>query len=324
MYFSLLLAACDDESVDRAPIPPPSFEVVHGWPDLPDGELLGQASGVGVQLDGDVMVFRRADREWGSGALSTEPIAAPTVMRFDAESGALVSAVGAGAFAMPHGLTVAPDGHLWLTDVALHQVFELDEAGNVIRTFGERGVFGADEAHFNMPTDVAVAGDGTFWVADGYGNGRVLKFAPDGTLIAVWGGIGTEPGKFLVPHGIALDPDGNVYVADRGNARVQAFTPDGELRGVWQSEALGRPWSIAFDPDGLAYVVDGGDQPQTGPDRARIVVAGPDGAPITSFATFGNQDGELIWPHDIAIGLDGSVYVVEVGAGRRCQKFERF
>ena len=81
-----------------------------------------------------MFVFRRAERDWNGGTLATEPIASPTVLRFDADTGALLSSFGGGAFAMPHGLTVDAAGHLWLTDVALHQVFELDEAGNILFT----------------------------------------------------------------------------------------------------------------------------------------------------------------------------------------------
>ncbi len=316
-----ILLACTEETLAPTPVPAPSYEVVPGWPAFTEGELLGQCSGVGVEADGSVLVFRRAGKDWNGGPIAPDIIAEDTVLRFDAETGELLGSFGGGEFAMPHGLTVDDSGHVWLTDVALHQVFELDVSGTILRSFGERGVAGFDEAHFNMPTDVAVAGDGTFYVSDGYGNGRVLKFAATGELLGTWGQLGTEPGQLLVPHGIALGPDGNVYVADRGNARVQSFSPDGAFIGLWKSEELGRPWAIAFGPDGFAFVVDGGDQPASGPDRARILIADGNGTVISSFASFGNHDGELIRPHDIAVADDGSVYVVEVGQGKRAQKY---
>lgn len=315
------LAACEEETLDPAPVPAPELEVVHGWPVVADGELLGQVSGVGVEADGSVLVFRRGPKDWNGGPIPADVIEEATVLRFDAESGALLGSFGSHAFAMPHGLTVDARGHVWLTDVALHQVYELDASGALLRSFGERGVPGADDAHFNMPTDVAVAADGTFYVSDGYGNGRVLRFAADGTLLGSWGQLGVGPGQFITPHGIAIGPEGNVYVADRGNARVQSFSPEGTFLAEWKGEALGRPWSIAFGPDDLAYVVDGGDQPSSGPDRARILVADGGGAVVSSFGSFGNQDGQLNRPHDIAVSDDGSVYVVEVGQGKRAQKF---
>ncbi|NUO53311.1 MAG: hypothetical protein HOV80_31060 [Polyangiaceae bacterium] len=315
-------AACTDETLSPAPEPTNgSYQVAHGWPAFTEGELLGQCSGVGIEADGSVLVFRRAGKDWNGGPIEPDMITEPTVLRFDPDTGELLGSFGAADFAMPHGLTVDSRGHIWLTDVELQQVFELDAAGTILRSFGERGIAGADESHFNMPTDVAVADDGTFYVSDGYGNGRVLKFAASGELLGTWGQLGAEPGQFITPHGIALGPDGNVYVADRGNARVQSFSPDGAFIAQWKSEELGRPWSIAFGPDGSAFVVDGGDQPPRGPDRARILIADESGTVISSFASFGNQDGELIRPHDIAVADDGSVYVVEVGVGKRAQKF---
>ncbi len=296
------------------------YAVVADWPHLPDGMLLGQVSGVGVDASGGVMLFRRAARDWVT-PLPTDPIADPTILRFDAKTGALSESLGAGQFAMPHGLTIDAKGHLWVTDVALQQVFELDATGRVLLTLGERGVAGDDETHFNMPTDVAVADDGTFFVSDGYGNSRVVRFSPEGRFERSWGEVGVLPGQFVVPHGIALGPDGNVYVADRGNARVQIFDRDGTFVGKWESAALGRPWSIAFDADGLAFVVDGGDQPASGPDRARILEVDERGQIVGSFGSVGAAPGQMRQPHDIAVGSDGSVYVVEVGAGKRAQKF---
>lgn len=302
--------------------PAPTFDVVAGWPKMPNGEALGQVSGVGIDAKGDVVLFRRAERDWVN-PLPTDPIPSPTIVRFDPKSGALLESFGAGEFAMPHGLTVDRSGHLWVTDVALHQVFELDARGNVLLTLGERGIPGNDETHFNMPTDVAVADDGTFFVSDGYGNARVVRFGPDGHFELAWGEPGTLPGQLLVPHGIALGPDGNVYVADRGNARVQIFDRNGGFRGVWQGDALGRPWSITFDAEGFAFVVDGGDQPVVGPDRARILEVDGKGSVVGSFGSVGHAPGQMVQPHDIAVGPDGSVYVVEVGTGRRAQKFAR-
>ena len=299
------------------------YEVVHGWPVVPEGTLLGQVSGVGIDGHGDVSIFRRAERDWFGGSLSTDRIAAATIMRFDGATGALVSAFGAAQFAMPHGLAIDANDHLWVTDVALHQVFELDETGSVLRSWGEAGVPGNDSTHFDKPTDVAVAEDGSFYVSDGYGNARIVKFDANGQFEFAWGEHGSGPGQFATPHGIAFGPDGNLYVADRGNARVQIFDRQGAFVDMWKSDELGRPWAITFDDRGIALVVDGGDQPAQPPDRASIHEVDSTGHIVGSFGSFGNQDGQLIYPHDIAVGRDQAVYVVEVGVGRRAQKFVR-
>ena len=316
--FSTAIAGCGDEGIAPAP-EPASFHVLSGWPRIPEGTVLGQVSGVGIDSAGDVLFLRRAERDWVGATLLTNPILVPTVMRFDAATGELRAAIGAGLLAMPHGLSVDKHNHLWVTDVALHQVFELDANGALLRTFGERGVSGDDSSHFFMPTDVAIADDGSFFVSDGYGNARIVKFGADGHFELAWGEHGSLPGQFSVPHAIALGPDGNLYVADRGNARVQIFDTQGGLQGIWQSEALGRPWSIAFDDRGHAFVVDGGDQKP--PGRARVIEVGANGETVTSFGSYGTEDGQFIDPHDIAVGHDGAVYVVEVGLGRRGQKF---
>jgi peptidylamidoglycolate lyase len=295
------------------------YEVAKDWPKLPAGTLLGQVSGVGIDPDGLPLVFRRAEHDWVT-PLPTDPLPESTILRIDPDTGELVQGLGAGLFAMPHGLTVDPKGHLWLTDVSLHQVVELDATGHELLRLGERGVPGVDEAHFNMPTDVAVAEDGTFFVSDGYGNSRVVRFSPEGRYELSWGSAGSEPGQFLTPHGIALGPDGDVYVADRGNARVQVFDQRGNLKHIWQSPDLGRPWSVAFDEAGRGFVVDGGDQVPTG-DHAKVLLVDASGKVVSSFGSYGADPGQMRQPHDLAIGHDGSVYVVEVGPGKRVQKF---
>ena len=187
---------------------PPSYRVVHGWPHVPRGELLGQVSGVGIGAQGDVLVFRRASRSWlsSSDTLSTEPIAEPTVLRFSAETGELVAAWGARQFAMPHGLSVDHPGNVWLTDVALHQVFKLDPDGRQLLTLGQRGVPGSDRTPFNRPTDLAQGPNGSIYVSDGYRNTRVIQFGPGGEFVRQWGQPGSAPASSTCPMGSPWTP----------------------------------------------------------------------------------------------------------------------
>ena len=91
---------------------------------------------------------------------------------------------------MPHGITADSQGNFWVTDVGSHQVHKLDKDFKTIFTLGEKLVPGNDEKHFCKPTDVAVASNGYFFVADGYCNSRVLKFDPNGKLVDIFGAAG--------------------------------------------------------------------------------------------------------------------------------------
>lgn len=253
--------------------------------------------------------------------MSTDPITAPTVLLFDGASGQQRGAWGAGRFAMPHGLTVDGQDNAWVTDVALHQVFKFTNDGALLLTLGERGVPGDDSVHFNRPTDVAVAPDGSFYVSDGYRNSRVVHFSKEGRYLLSWGRKGSRPGEFEVPHSIARDATGQVYVADRSNARIQVFDSVGHFISEWKGPELGRPWAVRVGADGYVYVVDGGDQPTTPPDRARVLVLTRQGRVVESFGRFGNYDGQFVWPHAVAVATDGTVYVGDVSTGRRVQKF---
>jgi DNA-binding beta-propeller fold protein YncE len=181
---------------------------------------------------------------------------------------------------------------------------------------------GLDGKHFDKPTDVAVAPDGSFYVSDGYGNSRVAKFSSKGEFILDWGRKGDQPGEFSLPHSIAMDREGRLYVADRSSSRLQVFKGDGTFLYQWKNAELGRPWAVAFAPDGYLYVLDGGDIKPWPPDHAHIVRMDLSGHILEKWASFGNYDGQLFWGHGIAVGSDGAVYVGEI-AGRRVQKFAR-
>src|SRR5262249_54031419 len=109
---------------------------------------------------------------------------------------------------------------------------------------------------FNLPTNVAIARSGDLYITDGYGNSRVHKFSAEGKLLFSWGEPGTGPGQFNLPHGIALDRHGLVYVADRENSRIQIFTPEGTYLRQWTDTA--RPMQIFFNDENRAFVCDVG------------------------------------------------------------------
>jgi peptidylamidoglycolate lyase len=199
-------------------------------------------------------------------------------------------------------------------------VFKFSADGRLLLKLGEAGTPGANEGHFNRPTDVAVLKDGSLVVSDGYENTRVARFAADGTFLLAWGSPGTGPGQFNLPHGIDVDDSGHVFVADRGNSRVQVFDTSGHFLAEWRSPDVGRPYAVAVSPEAKAFVADGGDQPTEPPDRSGVAVLDREGRVLTRFGRFGNYDGQFQIAHDIALGRDGAVYVADV-LGQRVQKF---
>ena len=285
-----------------------AYQVVHGWPQLPDGFALGQVSGVGVDSHNHVWVFHRGDRP---------------ILCFDGDSGRILASWGDGMFTTPHGLSVDHRDNVWVTDVGNHQVFKFSHGGELLMTVGAKGVPGLDGTHFNRPTDVVVAPGGEFYVSDGYGNSRVAKFGPDGKFLMDWGSKGDQPGQFDLPHGIALDQQGRIYVADRSNNRVQVFDGNGKFLTLWKGPELGRPWGLTVGHDGYLYVVDGGDLKPKPPDRGRIVKLDLQGKILEQFGSFGSYDGQFYWAHDVAVARSGEVYVSDVHLGMRVQKFVR-
>lgn len=297
------------------------YHVVHGWPHLPAGRTLGAAAGVSTDKAGNVWVFHRASRVW-SEPFPADPIAEPTVAQFDGRTGQLLREWGADRFVMPHGLTVDKGGNLWLTDVALQQVFKFSPDGKLLLTLGEARVAGNDDGHFNRPTQVQVTADGTVLVADGYINTRIARFDPDGRFLGQWGTPGRGPGQFDHPHAIVIDHAGRVYVADRENDRVQVFDANGRFIEQWTSPDIGRPYGIALIGNDKVAIADGGVQPKHGPDRSALVITDRHGQVTERVGCYGNQDGHFMMAHHVAADQQGAIYVVDI-TGRRVQKFVR-
>lgn len=184
-----------------------------------------------TSADGDVLVLARS---------------AHPVMLFDTE-GRFITSWGEGCFSgFVHGLSVDAAGHVWIADSGQHEVTEHALDGALIRRFGDRE-FPAPTFYgqpFNMPTGVAFAKNGEFYVSDGYGNRRVHRFAPDGTLLQSWGEAGSGPGQFAIVHFIAIDDRDRVYIADRENNRIQIFDSAGEFLAAWTE--FRHPSDLAF------------------------------------------------------------------------------
>jgi DNA-binding beta-propeller fold protein YncE len=128
---------------------------------------------------------------------------------------------------------VDPQGNIWLIDAAGHIIYKLNPDGKEIMRLGTKGVRGMDASHFNLPTDVAFDPSGDFYVSDGYGNARVVKYSRDGKYLLQWGTRGSGPGQFSTPHNVVADARGRVYVSDRDNQRIQVFDSTGKFLTQW-------------------------------------------------------------------------------------------
>ncbi|MEP6749138.1 MAG: peptidyl-alpha-hydroxyglycine alpha-amidating lyase family protein, partial [Bacteroidota bacterium] len=225
-----------------------SYQLVKDWPQLPLGYSTGSPAGIGIDSNQHIFIFTRAGREWP--LLMPMPatlISGKTILEVDNKTGELINSWGAHFFIMPHGLTVDMNNNIWVTDAGLHQVFKFSHAGKLLMELGTAGVAGDDSVHFNQPTDVAIAKDGSVYVSDGYGNSRVVKFSPEGKYVLQWGKKGNGPGEFNIPHAIDLDDNGGVYVADRQNQRIQVFDSSGHFLKELTNKSFGNLCSIVFD-----------------------------------------------------------------------------
>lgn len=206
---------------------------------LPDGWRFGRVSAVATDSAGQVYAFQRGPR-------------ADPIVVFDAK-GKYLRSWGKGMFGTPHGMRIDKQDHVWVTDNADHQVFEFTNQGKLLRTWGVKGKAGTDDKTFNRPTDIAFATNGDFFVSDGYGNSRVVKFSREGKYLLTWGKRGTGPGEFNTPHSIQIDSHGVVYVSDRENNRIQMFDQNGKFLRQWTH--LGATQGIFITPKDEMWII---------------------------------------------------------------------
>ncbi len=313
---ALALAASASLGQAQAPDPnayPTPYHEVPNWAKLPAGRNFGQVIGVYPARDGThIWVFERCGKRY-----CTDSAVAP-IDEFDA-SGKLVKSFGAGLFVFPHGLSLDRNGNIWVTDADIkdgkgNQVWKLSSSGKVLMTLGKKGVAGSGPDEFDKPCDVAVAKDGSIFVADGHGkNDRIVKLSADGKFIKAWGKHGSGPGEFSTPHKLAIDSQGRLFVADRENNRLQLFDQDGKFLAEWRQ--FGKPSGIYIDKHDKMYVSDSESNPETNPGFRRGIRIGS--AKTGKVAAFipdpkpphpGTGVGTGSFPEGIAADAAGNVY----------------
>ena len=292
------------------------YKPVADWPKMPDDIEFVEGIGVTVDQDDRLYVFNRGN---------------PPVLVFEPD-GQFVEAWGQDCFVRPHGILAAADRTLYLTDDLGHRVAQYTSAGKFVRDIGPTGVPSATgvsgfdyrsivaSGPYNLPTNAAVADDGHLFVADGYGNASVHHFDASGQLIRTWGASGPRNGEFHVPHGICVDSQNRILVADRENSRIQIFDREGSLLQLWTDVV--RPCQVFTGGDDIFFVAELGNQNGRFPWHPRLNE--PTGGRVSIF----DQDGNLLsrWGggldarrldsfyacHDICVDSQGTIYVGEV------------
>ena len=342
-------------------VPELPFESVPNPLKLPNDIHFGEIAGVAVNSSGHVFVFSRGNSV-GPSYMATASL------EFDA-NGNFVREIGKNlnAWSYAHAVRVDPQDNIWVVDKGSNMILRFNPEGHVDWVFGRKGEAshlivppdyqtvmarlldraGVDvevpennnprwpvpvhqDNSFNQPTDVAWDSNGNSYFSDGYINSRVGKANAKGEWVASWGSLGSGPGQFDTPHGIAVSPQDEIYVADRGNRRIQVFDPDGRYlreftidvpvdvtRGkiVYGREAPnatrgslapGAPDALCMTPGPNPVLFIGDLYP------SRIYKVSLDGKVLGVYGQPGRNLGEFGWIHAIACPSEDEIWVAEL------------
>ena len=302
-----------------------TYEFVPGWGKLPPGYAFGMIPGMAVDKHDKIYIFSRNPNH---------------VYIFDRD-GKFLSMWDKSIFAdysihSPHGFYIGPDEKVYLTDSRDHTVRKFTLDGKLLMTLGTEGKPGEEGEPFNRPASAAISSSGDIFIADGYGNARVHKYSPEGKLLKSWGKPGTGPSEFNLPHGIWIDKDDHVWVADRENNRIQIFTVEGKY--LKQLTDFVRPGTVYIDNEDTVYVpevfgrmsvldLDGRLLARWGGEKSYVLdcvsrVKG-DFIPYSDLLKWYKTPGKFCDSHSCCVDSRGDLYVGEVAGGQRIQKFVR-
>jgi sugar lactone lactonase YvrE len=340
MTASLLVAlALCSLSAQQTPVPEIPFRSVPDFLQLPPDLYFGEVAGVAVNSKGHIFVFSRGNTTGPAyGASSAQ------LLEFDAD-GRFLREIGHNLYAWSYAHTVKVDPHdnIWVTDKGSDVVVKFNPAGRVEMVFGRRQEASdagtgplkevtpplpPEDGLFRQVTDVAWDAGGNTYISDGYINARIAKVDKDGNWLTSWGDHGDKAGQFNTPHSIAVDAQGQVYVADRGNRRIQVF--DGAGRFLRQividvpvdpnarpaignktdhpsaTRSPGSPWAICITPPPHQVLYSSDAFP------GRIYKLSLDGKVLGMFGKAGKQLGQFGWIHEIACPSENELYVAEL------------
>ncbi|MEQ1883874.1 MAG: peptidyl-alpha-hydroxyglycine alpha-amidating lyase family protein [Bryobacteraceae bacterium] len=301
-------------------VPEIPYESVPNFLKLPPNLYLGEGIGVATNSKGHVFVYTRSQDT--------------RLFEFD-QTGKFVREIGQGlyGFLFAHAVRVDKDDNIWAVDEGSNMVIKFNPEGRVVMVIGRRpqAVDGlvatppnnvvppAEPYLFSRPTDVAWDPSGNIFVSDGYGNSRVVKYDKNGRYITSVGTKGNAPGQMNLPHGIATDGKGNVYVADRTNRRIQVFDNDLTFKAIYDN--VGAPWSLCVTPGPHQYLYSSNSNPDNG-NAELYAVTGEiykmelDGTIVGKFGHAGKTLGAFSTVHAIDCRNENELLVSEITSWR--------
>jgi hypothetical protein len=334
--FTVLIAV--SAAVAQSDAPEIRFDSVPNPLKLPANIYLGEVGGVATNSRGDVFVYTRTGHPTITIGTS-RPFAhgGSRLFEFD-RTGRFVLEIGKDSYGFMDAsqVRVDPADNIWAVDEMTNMIMKFDPQGqrilmllgrkaeNVNVPAGGRGGAGRGGRGgnpgagqptdlFDRPSDVAWDAAGNIFVADGMGsNARVAKFDKEGKFVKSWGSKGTGNGEFASVHGIAVDLQGNVYVADAGNERIQIFDNEGNFRKSLTN--VGSPQAVCMTKGANAVLYVSNSNPVDDIDRdGQIYKMHLDGTVVGQFGRAGKQPKEFGTVNAIDCRDENTLYVGEIG-----------
>src|SRR6266705_1375852 len=300
-------------------VPEIPFESVPNFLKLPPNLYLGEGIGVATNSKGHIFVYTRSQDT--------------RLFEFD-QTGKYVREIGEGlyGFVFAHAVRVDPEDNIWAVDEGSNMIIKFNPEGRVVLLLGRRpeavegapapagGSPAATEPYvFNRPTDVAWDAAGNIFVSDGYGDSRVVKYDKNGRFIKSAGTRGNQQGQLNLPHTMATDALGNVYIGDRSNARVQVFDNDLNFKAIY--DQVGSPWAVCISPGPHQYLFVSNSIPDNGDSRlaaqtGEIYKMELDGTILGKFGKAGKAPKEFSTVHEIDCRNPNELFVSEITSWR--------
>ena len=340
LYSMFMLTLFGGAALAQQAVPEIPFESLPNHFKLPADLYLGEATGVAINSKGHVFILSR-----GNTTGPAYGAAAAQLLEFSPD-GKFIREIGHNLYAWSfgHAVRVDRDDNIWVVDKGSDMIIKFDPEGRVVMVFGRKKEASdegsapwthvnpprpAVDGQFRQPTDVTWDLEGNIFISDGYINSRIAKYDKNGDWVKQWGKPGKGPGEFDIPHNIASDAQGNIYVADRGNARLQVFDHEGNfLREMkidvpvpadakpWfgskpgadaaGTQHPGSPWAICITPGPKQYLYSSDGFP------GRIYKLTLDGKVVGMLGRTGRQLKQFGWVHEIACPSENELYVAEI------------